>query len=537
MSATLPLICNNITVGYRSTPEIQQLYASNECNWQAKPFDSYFAVSQDVITAAQGSRLSQQHSQGRPGQSVDWLQARYAAMTSGLCSSQGSMLKDSRDDTRSPRVVLPAASLPTCATAKPAHGQMVQCIPSGCREGGPVSARGASTPLGAETLPSWATVPSCLTVARCPGMRGWPSHLAALCASDWLVTRCIGSLPPPADPATVPDVEVSYEASDLEREYLSAVQLKFFDQPKRVCDVQDLFFDPIAEWVAVAESRWEPTTGVRGEDTELAFRQAAGRANGPYSHMVSSIHRSDGSVSTARVPLEPLAGLMRHPFAGINGKAWCKTDSKGARSLYDWRYLATESARDPSFALRYPGRKVLIDLGATTWGVRDSDAVDASIADARTYADIFGAAGIEFDMVFGWEMNRRYTPAMYFQGLATYAPQKLDKHCFASRAASPLPGHLDNALEMITQLWRPGDYFVFKLDIDNRPVEEMFIKIVAERCPMVVAELIYEQHAHVPELNECCWHSAPEVVAMSYGTSLRRFKQLRELGIRAHFWV
>jgi hypothetical protein len=345
-------------------------------------------------------------------------------------------------------------------------------------------------------------------------------------------------LPPPADPLIVPEVEISYEASELETEYHAAVHRDFFDQPMRVCDVQDRFFDPIAEWVRIAESRWEgAAAGGGAEDAELGFRQAASRPSGPYSHMVTSITEADGTVSTARVPLEPLVGLMRHPFAGIKGKVWCRTDAKGARSLYDWRYLATESARDPSFGLRYPGRKVLIDLGATTWGVRDNRVADSTVADARTYADIFGAAGIEFDMVFGWEMNRRYTPDMFFQGLRTYAPQRLDKYCFASRAASPLPGHLDNALEMLTQLWRPGDYFVFKLDIDNRPVEEQFIKVVAERCPMVIAELVYEQHAHVPELNECCWHSAPEVLAMSYGSSLRRFKQLRELGIRAHFWV
>jgi len=380
------------------------------------------------------------------------------------------------------------------------------------------------------------TLPSCESLQRCPAMQGWPSHLASVCGTDTVLMHCLHQLPPPADPAKVGVVKTEYVPSAFETQYIDVIDKEFNDQPPTVCQVQDRYEDLVTDWVRKSDAAWEKPESMSVSDPAV-LRGWAEDQKQPFSLFRSTVTLPDGSTHTSGRMIEPVAGLLRHPWSSPSGTTnrWCKGQGTG-RSVYDHRYVVLDSHKDPTFHLRYPGRKVFIDLGATTFGDRPVDSRNAEIGDARTYEDMFGDMGVRFDLKMGWEV-KNYKVSDFFAHAGKYAADLPARTCQLIRTAQPLHGHLDNALELLAQIWRPGDYFVFKLDIDNRPVEEAFMRMVMDKCPHVVAELIYEEHCNVPELISCCWGTVAGVRELKYGTALKRFHKLRKMGIRAHFWV
>ncbi|KAA0154899.1 hypothetical protein FNF29_02040 [Cafeteria roenbergensis] len=439
------------------------------------------------------------------------------------------------------RTQLADAQIPACA--EQLNG--VTCIPASCREGFDVpskagaasvtSAELESSPPGAEQFPSWVTLPSCESLRQCPAMSGWPSHLASVCASDTTLVHCLHQLPPPADPRTVGKVDFEYIPSPLESEFISLVEKEYKDQPSSVCAVQDQFADMFGQWATKAEAAWDNPAMMSVSDASVVAGWSKDNSQ-PFSLMRTTVTMPDGSTHTSSRKIEPIAGILRHPWASNpKGGTFCKS-ATSERNLFDHRYVVLDSPRDPTFAMRYPGRKVFMDLGATSFGDRPKDSHDTTIGDARTYEDMFSRMGVEFDMKMGWEV-KSFAQQEIFANMAKYDPTLVGRTCHAIRPAAPAPGHLDNALEILAQIWRPGDYFVFKLDIDTPEVEEAFMRVVLDKCPHIVAELIYEEHCNVPELATCCWGTDQSVVGRKYGAALKRFQHLRKLGIRSHFWV
>jgi len=367
-------------------------------------------------------------------------------------------------------------------------------------------------------------------------MQGWPSHLASVCSTETVLMHCLRQLPPPADPSTVGTVSTEYVSSPFETTFMSVIDKEFNDQPPTICTVQDRFAALVANWVHRSEAAWGKPASMSVSDASVMDGWAEDNSQ-PFSLFRSTVTMPDGTKHTSGRMIEPVAGLLRHPWASRGGTttSWCKGEGAG-RSLYDHRYVVLDSPRDPTFHLRYPGRKVFVDLGATTFGDRPIESRVTTIGDARTYEDMFGDMGVRFDLKMGWEV-RNFKVSEFYANVGKYAGDLVGRTCQAIREAQPLPGHMDNALELLAQIWRPGDYFVFKLDIDNRPVEEAFMRMVMDKCPHVVAELIYEEHCNVPELVASSWRTVEGVRELKYGSALKRFHKLREMGIRSHFWV
>lgn len=99
-----------------------------------------------------------------------------------------------------------------------------------------------------------------------------------------------------------------------------------------------------------------------------------------------------------------------------------------------------------------------------------------------------------------------------------------------------------NAIEMIKRLVRPEDFFVFKLDIDSAPIEELIVQSLLADDPdhggasALVDELMFEHHVNFWPMNSP-WGLAP--TSKKDGdllTSYNLFRELRKKGIRTHSW-
>ncbi|KAL3417479.1 hypothetical protein PVAG01_10489 [Phlyctema vagabunda] len=97
-----------------------------------------------------------------------------------------------------------------------------------------------------------------------------------------------------------------------------------------------------------------------------------------------------------------------------------------------------------------------------------------------------------------------------------------------------------NTVEMIKRIVRPEDFFVFKLDIDNTPIEEPLVENLLLDDPKnggasaLIDELMFEHHVNFYPMNYA-WHGKFKKhrdLLFSYNL----FRNLRRKGIRSHSW-
>ena len=106
---------------------------------------------------------------------------------------------------------------------------------------------------------------------------------------------------------------------------------------------------------------------------------------------------------------------------------------------------------------------------------------------------------------------------------------------FYSRAASNVPGSPDNPLEVLRLVAEPGDFVVFKLDIDTPFTEKRIIIDILNNphYACLIDELFFEHHAEIGAM-KYWWGTAK--VEGSLRDSITLFQALRRAGIRAHAW-
>ena len=91
-------------------------------------------------------------------------------------------------------------------------------------------------------------------------------------------------------------------------------------------------------------------------------------------------------------------------------------------------------------------------------------------------------------------------------------------------------------LQMLQLEANPDDFVVVKLDIDTPAIEQTIIATITQRPDLaaLIDELFFEYHFHFDGLN-FGWGHVPE--SISVDAALATMHRLRELGIRAHFWI
>jgi hypothetical protein len=83
---------------------------------------------------------------------------------------------------------------------------------------------------------------------------------------------------------------------------------------------------------------------------------------------------------------------------------------------------------------------------------------------------------------------------------------------------------------------KPEDYVLFKLDIDNNPVEERIVaKLLASpKLLSLIDEFVWEHHVNFAPM-AAVWKQTGNSKKMK--NSIEIFATLRRAGIRAHSWT
>jgi hypothetical protein len=148
---------------------------------------------------------------------------------------------------------------------------------------------------------------------------------------------------------------------------------------------------------------------------------------------------------------------------------------------------------------------------------------------------------LEPDAIFCWELNKLVSSSDWWDDAG---PEIRHKVRFFE--VPVLEGELHEALagarnrksflHMLKMVAKPDDFVVVKLDIDTPAIEQTIIATLTQRPDLaaLIDELFFEYHFHFDGLN-FGWGSLPE--SISVDAALATMHRLRELGIRAHFWI
>ena len=206
------------------------------------------------------------------------------------------------------------------------------------------------------------------------------------------------------------------------------------------------------------------------------------------------------------VPIEPVVGLLRNPHA-----APCN-NGKLALDVQDRNFLklAPTTLTDD-----FAGRKLLFDLGT-------GQSFQSSLL---WFVQSYATRSIVFDEIWSWEAEE-VGSHQYWESVPAEHVSKLHFYnTYASDETGPAA-----PLGIIQRHFRPGDFIVVKLDIDNEVLESSIITKILDIRHMI-GELYFEKHFDAPEMRPYFGE-----LNTTYEETLTLFNQYRKLGIRLHYW-
>eukprot|EP00992_Anisonema_acinus_P011423 TRINITY_DN7395_c0_g1_i4.p1 TRINITY_DN7395_c0_g1~~TRINITY_DN7395_c0_g1_i4.p1 ORF type:complete len:336 (+),score=104.19 TRINITY_DN7395_c0_g1_i4:57-1010(+) len=198
-------------------------------------------------------------------------------------------------------------------------------------------------------------------------------------------------------------------------------------------------------------------------------------------------------------------GILKGDLASrINGhQAYCReikrysrgpshfvlNDTYSSKKLWkhaaDRGYITTSRSRrrNPQvFDAEFPGRRLIFDCGS---GASYGSSLD-------WFARHYGQEGIVFDEAYAWEaapLSGRFDVDMP-PGVATVVHHR--NHPIVTDPANTL----DNPVTVLRRVARPGDFVVFKMDIDVPEIELPLLRQLLDDPALrgLVAELFHEYH-------------------------------------------
>jgi len=212
--------------------------------------------------------------------------------------------------------------------------------------------------------------------------------------------------------------------------------------------------------------------------------------------------------------IEPLVGHMRHPYA----LSKCTPPDIPAVDVQDRSYLLMLGDGIKAVRARHPGRAILVDAGTNKF--------ESSLGYLLpTYA----ALGIHFDAIYAWEAQPA-DPSEYWASVPADVKPRLH---FYNAPVTPEPGSSMNPVDWIRNMYRPGDFIVFKLDIDNDNVESALIQQVLDMdgAEDIIGEMYFEKHYTATDMKP--YFGTPDT---KYPAAVRLMQALRKKGVRVHYW-
>jgi hypothetical protein len=212
--------------------------------------------------------------------------------------------------------------------------------------------------------------------------------------------------------------------------------------------------------------------------------------------------------------IEPLVGHMRHPHT----LQACVPPGVKAADVQDRSYLMLLGDDVSATRARHPGRAILVDVGTNKFASSLGYLLPA-----------YAAKGIQFDAIYAWEAQPA-NATEYWNSV----PDDVKPHLhFYNAPVTPQAGSSMNPVDWIKKMYRPGDYVVFKLDIDNDEVEGALVEQVLdlEGAGDMIAEMFFEKHYAAPDMKPHFGSPATE-----YPAAVRLMQSLRMKGVWVHYW-
>lgn len=327
--------------------------------------------------------------------------------------------------------------------------------------------------------------------------------------------------------------------------YLSANSELVWLSEKRagkICATSEL--DDVAWGSRLAVSYAKRAFDPRGQPAPSASPDENKALSHFYRHNGTSPH---GEGNHALDPIEPLSGIARHPFAQV-GCAWHRNNAHDI-NIFDITNLIIFN--NCGSKLPKP-RTFLFDMGASVGfngipgGLYETIPMHGGglSPSLPLFYRIYQDRCLEPDDIFAWEPNPRVNGSEWFGELPASIRAKVRffndfvSEGALSDAEAPMGTgkHPANSfIEILEAVAKPEDFVVVKVDIDTPEVELMIVEAIVKKPHLagLIDELFFEDHFSFDGMN-FGWGGK---VAGDVDSALGRMRRLRELGVRAHFWI
>ena len=303
---------------------------------------------------------------------------------------------------------------------------------------------------------------------------------------------------------------VEYVPSRWEQEWVDGADAIAAQESQ--CKVMRDAGDLSAQWLA-GVAACQQDGGCAPDQVPLTVFSRLVRSCSPAAGAAEEAEMAAAPVVVVEDAIEPLVGHMRHPHA-IPG---CEPHGVIRANVEDRTYIMLLGDKPAAVRARYPGRAILVDAGTNKYRTSLGWLVPS-----------YAAAGVHFDAIYAWEATKHN--ASYWDAVPADVQPRLH---FYNAPVTPEPGSAMNPVDWIRDMHRPGDFIVFKLDIDRDDIESAFIKQILDwpAAGEVIAEMFFEKHYASADMKR---HFGTP--ATDYPGALRLMQSLRAHGVRAHFW-
>lgn len=324
---------------------------------------------------------------------------------------------------------------------------------------------------------------------------------------------------------------VAYESSEMELKWLTGTV------KGSLCATAG---DPTMKANAQAWLHYSTQAGVWSPAERPSMRPTAEQA-AVLSHFIVRVDEYEH-----KEPIEPLHGIGRHPFARVG----CSESALGRfANLFDITYLVlhNDCHRQQGRLANPKPRVVLFDMGVSEGFNNIPGGIPKTVHNGggispsmplfyRMYQD----RCLEPDAVFGWEINKKITATAWWGDAGPDIRRKVrffevpveegELHEAIKGSRNP-----SSFLQMLKAEVTQDDFVAVKLDIDTPAIEQTIIGALTQRPDLasLIDELFFEYHFYFDGLS-FGWGSN---VNGDVDTALATMHRLRELGIRAHFWI
>ena len=372
------------------------------------------------------------------------------------------------------------------------------------------------------------------------------------------VDSSLSSPPSPSSPPPPPRVRRDTSASDQRQlaYRASAVELEWTASPVAIT----------TQGICTVANRPSQTSAITPWLTYVESSRSPERLREPTANESGVLSRFIGRNGCEEY-IEPLTGVARHPLSSNMGCRWYwrpdpkratnfQVPERGMPGKYNLGYLLvhSECGGERSTCARYHRRPpstdrrfLYYDLGCSDYGkpMTQANALGQGSAYANSlqhFLAIYGQSCITFDGIWGWE-GVRFDPVSWWRNVPAEVVHKLRFY------NTPLLNTSD-FFSVLNRTARPDDFVAVKLDIDEPPLEMALINALLEDPALaaLVDELFFEYHfhweggAHAKGPGPWGWTQSTNTTRRNYlpdsvDDALAVMRRLREVGIRAHFWI